>query len=104
MTEDDAQQLVDKRTSMAMSIALFTGINSKHSFLQSVIGVEMWREGCPSKMFKVMNGLGVSQSSLSSRQRIVRLKDDHDKEVKLWKEQVEVSIGAVFLKWGYVYP
>ena len=91
MTADEAQQLVDRRIGMAVSIALFTG-STKHTFVQSVIGAEMWREGCSPKSFKILNGVGVALNSYGSRLNVTRLQDDHDREVKLWKGEVEVSI------------
>ena len=95
MTEEEAQQLLDKRIGMVVSIALYTR-SHRNTLVQSVIGVEMWREGCSKKLFKIMNSLGVSQGIIASRQNIVSLQDDHDKEVKLWKGQVEVSIGEQY--------
>ncbi|KAI8488894.1 Serine palmitoyltransferase 2 [Branchiostoma belcheri] len=69
------------------SVALYS--NKRLSFTQACMGVQLWRQGCPLKVFTTLNSLGVSQSVFSARGQVDRLRLGHDSQVNVWKQEVE---------------
>ncbi|XP_066264517.1 uncharacterized protein [Branchiostoma lanceolatum] len=72
---------------MMLSMALYS--NKQVKFVQAGLSVQLWRQGCPQKIFTTLNALGISQSLKSARGQVDRLRLGHDKQLKVWKEDVE---------------
>ena len=47
---------------------------------------------CFTQLFKWLNKLGLCRSVTTTRAVIYRLCDDFDKEIKLWKDDIQVHV------------
>ena len=91
-TVAEAVQINHKRSGIATSVLLYTTAPQRAKFVQAVNGVNMWRQGCSEKMFNSMCGDGVSQTLPSARGHVDNLRRGHNKQVKEWKQKIEVII------------
>ncbi|KAI8490526.1 hypothetical protein Bbelb_317940 [Branchiostoma belcheri] len=71
----------------ATGLALYS--NKRLSFTQACMGVQLWRQGCPLKVFTTLDSLGVSHSVFSARGHVNWLRLGHDSQVNVWKQEVE---------------
>ncbi|KAI8487326.1 hypothetical protein Bbelb_351240 [Branchiostoma belcheri] len=77
----------------ATGLALYS--NKWLSFTQACMGVQLWQQGCPLKVFTTLNSLGVSQPVFSARGQVDWLRLGHDSQVNVWKQEVEnIAAGA----------
>ncbi len=88
----------DKRTAkmgMILSMLLYQKAPKIYHFAQSVIAVEMWRQGCSGKVFKLMNTFGICQGVDAARAMADRIASDFDKSIIALKEGIQGHFGQV---------
>ncbi|XP_076604644.1 uncharacterized protein LOC143331540 isoform X3 [Chaetodon auriga] len=85
MTDEEVKQMLDRRISLLLSVPLYTS-TLRASFLQTAFSVEMLRHRCPIKLFAIMNSLGISQSKTTARIHAKKLAEEHDRQVKQWRD------------------
>ncbi|XP_070697913.1 uncharacterized protein [Pempheris klunzingeri] len=90
MTDAEAKQTLDRRIGVLLAVALYSS-SPRASFLQTAFGVEMLRHRCPLRLFAVANSLGLSQSKTTARIHARKLADDHDRQVKQWRDEIQSS-------------
>ncbi|XP_035687479.1 uncharacterized protein LOC118423433 [Branchiostoma floridae] len=91
--KSEDKETVERRTGLILSVALYS--NKRVRFPQACMGVQLWKQGCPQKVFATLNSLGVSQSVQAARSQVDRLRLGHDSEVKVWKQEAEkTAVGA----------
>ncbi|XP_070834904.1 uncharacterized protein [Chaetodon trifascialis] len=90
MTVEEVKQMLDRRISLLLSVPLYTS-TLRASFLQTAFSVEMLRHRCPIKLFAIMNGLGISQSKTTARIHAKKLAEEHDRQVKQWRDEIQVT-------------
>ncbi|XP_029982884.1 uncharacterized protein LOC115413890 isoform X2 [Sphaeramia orbicularis] len=90
LTESEVGQMLDRRLSVLLSVPLYTG-SRRAGLVQTALGVELLRHRCPLKVFNVLNGLGLSQCKSSSRTQAHRVHQDHQGQVRTWKDQIQLS-------------
>ncbi|XP_070776760.1 uncharacterized protein [Enoplosus armatus] len=90
MTDEEVKQMLDRRISLLLSVPLYTS-TLRACFLQTAFSVEMLRHRCPIKLFTIMNSLGISQSKTTARIHAKRLAEEHDRQVKQWKDEIQTT-------------
>ncbi|XP_023286175.1 uncharacterized protein LOC111672837 isoform X1 [Seriola lalandi dorsalis] len=90
MTEDEVKQMLDRRISLLLSVPLYTS-TVRACFLQTAFSVEMLRHRCPIKLFTITNSLGISQSKTAARIHAKRLAQEHDRQVKQWRDEIQTT-------------
>ncbi|XP_044023799.1 uncharacterized protein LOC122862399 isoform X5 [Siniperca chuatsi] len=88
MTDEEVKQMLDRRISLVLSVPLYTG-TLRACFLQTAFSVEMLRHRCPIKLFTIMNSLGISQSKTTARIHAKKLAEEHDRQVKKWRDEIQ---------------
>ncbi|CAH1248614.1 ING4 [Branchiostoma lanceolatum] len=78
----------DKKLGLVLAIALH---NKRLKFVQACMGVQLWRHGCPQKMFTTLSEFGITQSVESARGQVDRLRLGHDTLLQLWKRDIETK-------------
>lgn len=89
MTDEEVKQLLDRRISLVLSMSLYSS-SLRACFLQTAFSVEMLRHRCPIKLFTVTNSLGISQSKTTARIHAKRLAEEHERQVKQWRDEIQV--------------
>ena len=91
MLSRDNKAMLDQRIGMALSMALlFTERRETNNFIQTCMGIELWKQGCSQKVIQTMNHMGVSLGIKSSRTAVDILRLGHDESIKEWKQNAEV--------------
>ncbi|XP_042337544.1 uncharacterized protein LOC121938350 [Plectropomus leopardus] len=90
MTEEEVKRMLDRRISLLLAVPLYTS-TLRASFLQTALSVEMLRHRCPIKLFTITNGLGISQSKTTARIHAKRLAEEHERQVKQWRDEVQTA-------------
>ena len=68
--------------------------NPKSRLLQTLMGIELYRQGSSQKLYRVLNYLGLSLSNDASRSHADILSKGFDKRVVEWKENKEPAPAA----------
>lgn len=105
MTDKEVKQMLDRRISLVLAVPLYSS-TLRACFLQTAFSVEMLRHRCPIKLFTVMNSLGISQSKTTARIHAKRLAEEHDRQVKQWRDEIQVKklipfVLHVFPTWSH---
>lgn len=82
--------MLDRRVSLLLSVPLYTN-TTRCGFLQTAFSVEMLRLRCPASLFSITNSLGLSQCKTAARIHSRRLGAEHDRQVKTWRDEIQVS-------------
>ncbi|KAK2826840.1 hypothetical protein Q5P01_021054 [Channa striata] len=90
MTEEEVKQMLDRRVTLLLSVPLYTS-TYKCGFLQTAFSVEMLRHRCPIRLFSITNSLGLSQCKTATRIHNKRLAGEHDKQVKQWRDEIQMT-------------
>lgn len=105
MTDKEVKQMLDRRISLVLAVPLYSS-TLRACFLQTAFSVEMLRHRCPIKLFTVMNSLGISQSKTTARIHAKRLAEEHDRQVKQWRDEIQLKklipfVLHVFPTWSH---
>ncbi|XP_014667906.1 PREDICTED: uncharacterized protein LOC106809356 [Priapulus caudatus] len=85
----------DRSLGHMLAVALHKKSPKKFNFVQQSVGVELWRQGAPHKVFRTLCHMGISQGVGGARNNVDRLGAEHDQQLLLWKQNLEVSIEVV---------
>ncbi|XP_041467682.1 uncharacterized protein LOC121418046 [Lytechinus variegatus] len=77
-----------KYAGQMLNIALYTKCRS-YKFVQSCVGIELWKQRVSHKVFKTLNHMGISQSVGAARHNVDIIGKQHDKELWNWKKSLE---------------
>ena len=80
------------RIGMLANMLLSTTAPKLYKFVASAIGVELWRQGTSHAVFKLLQRIGITQSVDAARRYVDALGESHDKDIKLWKADIEVIL------------
>ena len=80
------------RLGMGLSVILHSLYPRRYKFIQSLMGVELWRQSSTQKTFNIMSVLGLSQCHRSTLQHVDSFCLEHDEKLKMWKENIQVNI------------
>ena len=83
--------MVDQRTGMALSMALYTCRMHTNNFIQTCMSIELWKQGCSQKVVQTLNHMGISLGVKGGRTAVDKLRLGHADQMKEWKKQAEVS-------------
>ncbi len=75
-----------------LSMVLHSHEPNAYKFLQTSVGIEMWRQGASQKLFRTMNFIGLSMSAAMSRTQVDRLIINHDAVILAQKKLIEVYL------------
>lgn len=63
-----------------------------YKLVPQMLGVECWREGASEHLTSLLHDLGMVACSETSRTRVDAISLTYDHELKVWRQEVEVSI------------
>ncbi|XP_071483013.1 uncharacterized protein [Diadema antillarum] len=77
-----------RKAGQILAIVLYTKCPI-YKFVQSCIGIELWRQRVSHKVFTTLNHMGISQSADTARRNVDIIGKKHDDELWKWKESQE---------------
>lgn len=75
-----------------MAIVLYWKANKLYKFVQSAVGLELWRQGCSAKAFQLMHQFGVTQGVAAARAHADEVGKDYNKDILTLKGSIEHSL------------
>ena len=90
MTLEEASEVKNLRLGAHLAQLLFTHKPRKYNFVQGVMSLQLWRQDSSAKVFETLNHYGMSQGKVAARGHVDRIGNDHDSELKVWREQLQV--------------
>lgn len=92
LTPTEAEKLRSTRMGVMINTVLFTHSPKLYKFVPSVIGLDLWRQGCSGKVIQLFSTLGMSLSAPAIRSVGDRVSNDYTaaREEKT-QDLVEVS-------------
>ncbi len=90
MTTEEGNRLREARVGMALATMCYSHKPNTFKFPQECVGVELWRQGSSQQTIRLCHFLGMSQGPDAARSHVDKISQDHDVELLLVKEQVEV--------------
>ena len=77
---------------MQLGVAVYSMNPQKFKMWQTVLGVNLWKEGVSQKAFKALNRLGLCQSKDAARNRVDKIVEASDRVIQSCKHSLEVPI------------
>lgn len=81
---------------------LHTAYHRAFKFVQTTLGVDMWRQGSSQKLSKTLNLLGLCLSADATRNHVDRLSHMCDHSILTWKAEIKVS-SCNFVNCKYIF-
>ena len=90
MSEEECDEAWNARFAMIVAVILQSHAPKRYKFFQGTIGMEMWRQGIPVKVFSIFNYLGLSVCKSTARQMVDVVIQQHDQKILVLKNEIQV--------------
>ena len=91
-TSAEANGIRVARLGMQLGVAAFSMNPQRFKMWQTVLGVNLWKEGVSQKAFNVLNRLGLCQSKDAARSRVDKIVEASDQALQSCKHSLEVRL------------
>ena len=92
VTAAEANDIRVARLGMQLGVAVYSMNPQKFKMWQTVLGVNLWKDGVSQKAFKALNRLGLCQSKDAARNRVDKIVEASDRVIQSCKHSLEVPI------------
>ncbi|XP_071500137.1 uncharacterized protein [Diadema antillarum] len=89
VSDDEAKVFITRRLGQMVAIGMFSQAPRIFKFVQTCMGIELWRQGVSQKVFKTLNHSGITINANTVRLHVDVVAQNHDQQLKEWKKTVE---------------